>query len=196
MYERLLIPCALIPEFWLRVSQLSDAIVRFKPCLQYAAFLEPSNPDQARSTLQRGDHLMISPPISYKIAMATFEEANSGVERARQIYQTIAATKESTYSLEFLVRYANFEKRNGNKDFGSKLFKDAAGNVRLIIADVLLTSSCLVAHADIPDTRAFLAIEHARYLRRCGDPKSARDVLLVCAALEFIARFDHLTSGY
>ena len=60
--------------------------------------------------------------------MATFEEANGGVDRARQIYQTIAATKESTYSLEFLVRYANFEKRNGNKDFGGKLFKDAAGN--------------------------------------------------------------------
>ncbi len=115
--------------------------------LQYAVLLEPRGVEQARAVLQRGLHIQVQPPLSYQLAVIAFEEAHGDVAKARfeqrlhhfganllkiplylyrTSYQSLAQHKQSLASVEFVVRYANFEKRNGNKDLGVQLYSQAA----------------------------------------------------------------------
>lgn len=110
LYERCIIPCCFYLEFWIRYSRFLE--------------MKVGDVEAAREVLTRAAEKFMTKRPGARLALAQFEEVHGDAGAARQHYETIINQIAPTH-LESLIKFANFEKRQGDLSKAIELYTKA-----------------------------------------------------------------------
>jgi len=112
-----LVACCNYPEFWFR----------------YVRFLEKRFLlAEARQVLQTAATKLLKRRPDVFLHWAAFEEANQNPEKAREIYENLTKIVAPNH-VEGVVRYASFERRQGNTGLATSIYETAIASTALAI---------------------------------------------------------------
>lgn len=109
LYERCLIACANYPEYW----------IRYVLCMEASGSLELANNALARAT-----QVFVKKRPEIHIFAARFKENNQDIPGARAEFQLLH-TEISPGYLEAVVKHANMEYRQGDKEAAFSIYEEA-----------------------------------------------------------------------
>jgi len=112
LYERAVIACANYPEFWLRFS----------------SYVEPHDSVAAEEILSRAALKFVKRRPEISFAYASLLELNGKSEEARHVYENVLA-KIAPGLLEGAIRFANFERRQGNLQAADDLLSQSLSTI-------------------------------------------------------------------